>query len=47
MKKVYNEIYKIIKEYDKIVIARHIGADIDALGSTLGLKEIILKRKYL
>ena len=42
MKKVYNEIYSKIKEFDKIVIARHIGADIDALGSTLGLKEIIL-----
>ena len=38
MKKIYNEI----KKYDKIVIARHIGADPDALGSTLGLKEIIL-----
>ena len=42
MKKVFNEIYEKIKEYDKIVIARHIGADIDALGSTLGLKEVIL-----
>ena len=41
MKKIYNEIYERIKEYDKIVIARHIGADIDALGSTLGLKEVI------
>ena len=41
MKKVFNEIYEKIKEFDKIVIARHIGADIDALGSTLGLKEII------
>ena len=41
MKKIYNEIYEKIKEYDKIVIARHIGADIDALGSTLGLKEVI------
>ena len=41
MKKIFNEIYEKIKEYDKIVIARHIGADIDALGSTLGLKEVI------
>ena len=42
MKEIYKEIYKKIKEYDKIVIARHIGADPDALGSTLGLKELIL-----
>lgn len=35
-------IYKKIKKYNKIVIARHIGADPDALGSTLGLKEAIL-----
>lgn len=42
MKELYKEIYKKIKEYDKIVIARHIGADPDALGSTLGLKELIL-----
>lgn len=42
MKELYREIYKKIKEFDKIVIARHIGADPDALGSTLGLKEIIL-----
>lgn len=39
---IYKEIYKKIKEFDKIVIARHIGADPDALGSTLGLKEVIL-----
>lgn len=36
------EIYKKIKENDKIVLARHIGADPDALGSSIGLKEIIL-----
>ncbi len=42
MKEIYKEIYKKIKEFDKIVIARHIGADPDALGSTLGLKELIL-----
>ena len=40
--KEFNKIYEKIKEFDKIVIARHIGADVDALGSTLGLKEIIL-----
>ena len=42
MKEIYKEIYKKIKEFDKIVIARHIGADPDALGSTLGFKEMIL-----
>ena len=36
------EIYNKIKKNDKIVIARHIGADPDALGSSIGLKEIIL-----
>ena len=34
-------IYKKIKENDKIILARHIGADPDALGSTIGLSEII------
>lgn len=38
---MYNEIYELIKKYDTIVLARHIGADIDALGSQLGLKEVI------
>lgn len=42
MKEIFKKIYDKIKENDKIVIARHIGADIDALGSTLGLKEVIL-----
>lgn len=40
--KIYNQIYRKIKKYNRIVIARHIGADPDALGSTLGLKEAIL-----
>ena len=39
---LFKQIYKQIKKYNKIVIARHIGPDPDALGSTLGLKEIIL-----
>ena len=38
----FKQIYKMIKKYDTIVLARHIGADPDALGSTLGLKDIIL-----
>ena len=39
---LFKKIYKQIKKYNTIVIARHIGPDPDALGSTLGLKEIIL-----
>ncbi|MBR1376864.1 MAG: bifunctional oligoribonuclease/PAP phosphatase NrnA [Bacilli bacterium] len=39
---VYKRIYKEIKKYDTIVIARHVGPDPDALGSQFGLKEIIL-----
>lgn len=34
-------IYKYIKKYDKIIIARHVGPDPDALGASLGLKEVI------
>lgn len=39
---MYKKIYKKIKKYDTIVIARHIGPDPDALASQLALKEIIL-----
>lgn len=39
--KLYKQIYNAIKKYDKIVIARHVGADPDALGSTIGLKNIV------
>ena len=42
MYNIYKKIYKKIKEYDTIVIARHIGPDPDALGSQLALKDIIL-----
>lgn len=35
------QILKKIKKFNTIVIARHIGADPDALGSSIGLKEII------
>ena len=38
---IHKKIYNKIKEYDKIIIARHIGPDPDALGSSNGLKEII------
>ena len=39
--KLFKDIYKLIKKYDNIVIARHIGADPDALGSQFALKELI------
>lgn len=39
---MFKKIYKTIKKYDTIVIARHIGPDPDALGSSIGLKEAIL-----
>ncbi len=38
----FKKIFRTIKKYNTIVIARHVGADPDALGSTFGLKEIIL-----
>ena len=41
MLEVHKQIYNTIKKYEKIVIARHIGPDPDALGSSIGLKEII------
>ena len=39
---MYNEIIKRIKEYDTIVIVRHIGVDPDALCSQLALRDSIL-----
>ena len=39
--KLFKEILKQIKKYDSIIIARHIGADPDALGSQFALKELI------
>lgn len=44
MANIYRKIYKEIKKHDTIVIARHIGADPDALGSELALKELILNK---
>lgn len=41
MANIHKQIYNTIKKYDKIIIARHIGPDPDALGSANGLKEII------
>ena len=40
--KMYNELIKKIKEYDTIVIARHVGVDPDALCSQLALRDAIL-----
>ena len=39
--KIHKQIYKKIKKAETIIIARHVGPDPDALGSTLGLKQII------
>ena len=39
---MYKKIAREIKKYNIIVIARHIGPDPDALGSSIGLKELIL-----
>lgn len=39
---MYKEIFKLIKKYDSIVIARHVGVDPDAYGSQIALKSIIL-----
>lgn len=44
MPNIYRKIYKEIKKYNSIVIARHIGADPDALGSQFALKELILNK---
>lgn len=41
MANIYRKIYKEIKKYSTIVIARHIGADPDALGSQFAVKELI------
>lgn len=39
--KLFKDIFKLIKKYDNVVIARHIGADPDALGSQFALKELL------
>ena len=41
MNNIFKEIYKVIKKYDKIVIARHIGPDPDAIGSQIALRDSI------
>lgn len=39
--KITNQIYRKIKEYQKIVIARHIGPDPDAIASEIALRDSI------
>lgn len=41
-KRIYKEILKQIKKYETIVIARHVGADPDALASQIALRDIII-----
>ena len=40
---MYNKILNTIKQYDTIIISRHSRPDLDALGSQLGLKHLILE----
>jgi len=40
-KDIFKQIYKLIKAYDEIVIARHIGPDPDAIASQIALRESI------
>ena len=44
MTNIYRKIYKEIKKYPNIVIARHIGPDPDALGSQFAMKELLKNR---
>ena len=40
---MFNRIYRKIKKYNTIVIARHVGADPDALASQIALRDSIKK----
>lgn len=40
----YYKIYRKIKKYNKIVIARHIGPDPDCLASSIALRDVILNK---
>ena len=39
---MFKEIYKTIEKFDKIVLARHVGPDPDAMSSTMALRDSIL-----
>ena len=39
---MFSDIYKLISEFDTIVLARHVGVDPDAMASTMALKDSIL-----
>ncbi len=39
---MFRKIFKTIKKYDNIVVARHIGVDPDAMASQIGLRDAIL-----
>lgn len=41
MKEMYKKIFKIIKKYDNIVLARHISPDPDAIASQIALRDSI------
>lgn len=41
MTSIFKKIYKKIKQYDEIVIARHIGPDPDAIASQIALRDAI------
>lgn len=41
IKELYKKIFKIIKEYDEIVLVRHISPDPDALASQIALRDSI------
>ena len=38
---MYEKIFDLIKSYDNIVIARHIGVDPDAMASSVALRDSI------
>ena len=40
-RELYKKIFKIIKDYDEIVLARHIGHDPDAIASQIALRDSI------
>ena len=49
---MFNQIYETIKEFDKIILARHVGPDPDAMSSTMALRDSIMltfpeKRAYV